>query len=400
MIILLCAVFLFEARLRPLQNKDKLTIHGYLLLYMVFGLILNWYLKNVFRWEYGIPGVDLTAHFNGAKALAEGVPIDQLYRVNFRFEIGFGAIGYILYAAFLALVSFSPQIITVEFSLALFYFIQMLAAITAALNMADFFAKGNRRSRNRLLLFFLSCVSVMQMASVLMRDIWIVFLISLLFRECGKEQTNYRKCIVLIVFISLLRAYMLLITVPVFIAYGMNKKKLAVTVSLCITAAFFIGQGIFYVLASVLSVRWEFDFNFSLANMVRYIMFPNIASQTYNVQNPQTGFHAIFGGNTEWIYYMLAVWNIFVFPIAIYGGVKSVAKAGDDAAIWGLQMVNVSLLYAVFYDNVSEPRHKLMILYALAFFYLFGITNLKQKNIIFYCFTILVIVLLLFLLIG
>ena len=253
---------------------------------------------------------------------------------------------------------------------------------------------NSQKKRVSLELMLFSCVCIAQAASVLMRDIWIFYFISLLLHEC-KPTGHARKsvCIFLIIITTILRIYTLIITLPIFIGYGLKKKKLAVFSTLGGCLLFFVGQVVIQQLAVFMNILWEYDFTFNLQNMIEFMFFPNILTQTAAIQNMATGYHALFGGNCEWIYYLLACWNVFAMPIVAYGGIQCIRqRKWSDFFLWGLILLAVCLLYAVFYDNVSEPRHKLMLIYSYCFFFAEGITKMRKKAKLIYLFLFLLVI--------
>lgn len=394
------ALILFYFRIRH-TGKTQILLWGSFVLFFLFAIILNTYLESVYHWEYGVPGADLSAHFKGARALANGTKLKDLYLVNSRFALRFSNIGYILYAFFLAIVGFIPMSMPVMFSLYLVYAIQCLAAVTACLNIAEFVTQENPRQQKSVFLMLVTCVSVSQMASVLMRDIWIVFFASLLMRQLLREKVNHPLCIALILFICLLRSYMILIVFPIYVYYGLDRKKEGIWSTVAISVVFLFGSVILDRFATLLNVLWEYDFHFSPVNIIQYFLFPNIVSQTHNVQNMARGYHVIFGGNNEWVYYLLAVWNCFTIPVVAWGVIKNIGgKDRSEVFFWLMNLINVGLLYAVFYNSVSEPRHKLMILYTYAYLFGRGIERMKVKTRVVYVFLITILLLLLFLAIS
>lgn len=397
-IIFVLAVFLFWKQISKYNTKTRFVLISVLAGYIIFSLILNSYLENVYLWEYGVPGADLTYHFRAAQAISNGVSLNDLGYIADRFVLRPSNIGYIVYAYFLALVSFCPIIISINFSLQIFYAIQSIVAISSALNIAEFVSQDSRKAEKHTVTMLLVCASVAQMAVVLMRDIWVVFFISLLLNQFRKEQKNHFICIFLIICAAILRSYSIIITVPLYIAYGLKRKKLGVGVSVGVFAAFFLGRSVIDELANYMSILWKYSYNIDVGALIEYVFFPSILTQSHNVQHMVTGFHANFGGNTEWIYYILACWNCFVYPIVVYGILQLIKERRfSDTALWGLSVANIVMLYGIFYSSVSEPRHKLLLIYALAFFFAKGIS--KMKPVTKFCYFAGVTVLLIFLLI-
>ena len=271
------------------------------------------------------------------------------------------------------------------------YIIQIIVAIISALNISEFAAT---HPKGVLPTFFIVtvCAAIMQSSSVLMRDIWIVFFTSMLMYYL--ERNSRVPALICIIITTLLRLYTLIITLPLFLYYGVKKEKIAVIVSLTIFSIFIVGQSVIQLLATYLKVRWAFHYTFDVEEMVRYILFPNIVNQTYNVWHLKMTYHAIHGGNTEWIYYLQSVWNLFVFPLSIYGVIKLIRERRYSSTIlFGMIFVNVAMTYSLFYGNVSEPRHKLLILYPLAYFFREGYKRTTRRNLIVYTLIITFIVL-------
>lgn len=391
-VVLAFALILFKKRIQKETARNQIMLLGVCILYFAFSIFLNWYLKYIYGWEYGIPGSDLRVYFDGAVALKEGNSISYLAKISDSFELSIMHLGYIAYVLYIAITALTPVIITVEFSLQILYCVQCIVAITAALNVADFFCSidgSNVTVRNRILWMLLLCASVFQMPCLLMRDIWIFFFISLLMMECVRKSGSHIKCIIYIFVCFATRYYTLAITLPIYIAYKLRKKKIAAIGSLAIFAAFFVGQGYISKLAQIVGIRWVFNFHFDLYSLAAFIMFPSPLSQTYNVQHLNMSYHAIFGGNTEWIYYLLSCWNLYVFPMAIYGAIKCLRKERvGDLAVWGMIVVNIAMLVCLFYGGSTSPRHKLLIVISLAFLYKEGSKELSTIERLLFAFAV------------
>ena len=395
-VVLLFSGYLFNKRIRDESNRNRLMIWGAVLLYFVFSLFLNWYLREVYGWKNGVPGSDLSRYFRAAEALKNGTSITNLVVIDSAYEVSFTHAGYLAYIIFIAATAMSPVIINMDVSLQILYCVQAFVAVAACINIADFFAPPaiyeehiDSRLRNRVLWAMLLCTSVMQMHALLMRDIWILFFISCLLMECRKENSSLGRCIIYIFASTASRYYTLVITLPVLIGYKFNKKKAASIASLVVFAAFFVGQGYIDNLAHLVGIRWSYHYHFDLYSLISYIMFPSPISQAYNVQHMNFGQHAIFGGNTEWIYYLLSCWNVFVFPISIYGMYRSIRdRETEDAALWGMIIVNIAMLMCLFYNATSSPRHKLLIVISLAYFFKKGIENMRPVMRVMYFFVV------------
>ena len=401
-LILILFVCYFEKKIKRNGNKTRLYLNVILGCYIIFSIILNYYLEYVYGWDYGVAGADLTSHFNGAYALSNGYNATNLYKIAYRYTFSISGLPYIVYAYILKWVSFSPVIISYRFSLQIFYTIQLIIAVLSVDNICHIF-KHPKKKYNYLLLFTVaSCVCILQQASILMRDIWVFYFLTCFYSLDYSNKKNIKKSIILLIVCILLRNYTVLITFP-FLIWKLTKRiKLGVLASIGTLLLFSFGQTAIGNFAQTYGIRWEFGFNFDILSILKYILFPNILSQTYNVQHAATGYHANFGGNTEWIYYMLACWNVFVYPLVGYGIYKVFTTKDkiEEGAIWLCQIINIGLIYSVFYNSVSEPRHKLLILFGLLFFFNEATIKLKSKFIIFYFFIIFIILLGLFAFIG
>ena len=374
------AFILFAKRIKSSGEVKFLAIGGFFC-YIMFALILNAYSEVMLGWEYGVPGADMAAHLDGAIAISNGTSIFDLYQVSSRFQLQFSNIGYILYAYFLAIVSFMPVIFSIRFSLFIFYTIQCMVAIVACLNIVEFVSSERIKQKKIVFIMLISCIAIPQMAAVLMRDIWVLFFISLLMEKINQEERKNRiQCIAIILLVAILRSYSLVITVPLYIFYGLKDKKIGIISSAVIAAIFFVGAGIINQLAAWMNILWQYDFNFQIVDILSFFFFPNIISQTHNVQHLTSGYHAVHGGNNEWIYYLLAIWNCFTMPIVTLGIIKIIKKENFlNILFWTFNLINIGLIYAVFYDSISEPRHKLMILCAYAYLFALGNDKLHVK---------------------
>lgn len=393
--VLGCALLLFKRRIKDETAYNQLMLCGMLFLYCLFSLFLNWYLGDVYGWEYGIPGSDLRMYYDGAVALNQGASFSQLAKISDSFELSLTHLGYIAYVIFIAITALTPVIFTIKISLQILYCVQCIAAITATLNIADFFC-SNYHIRNRVLWMLVLCASVFQMPCLLMRDIWIFFFISKLMRECkeGQGPCSQVKCWLYIFVCFVTRYYTLAITLPIYVAYKLERKKEAIIGSFAVFAAFFLGQTYISRIAQIVGIKWAFDFHFDLISIVSFILFPSPFSQAHNIQHLNLSYHAIFGGNTEWIYYLLSCWNLYVIPLSVYGATKCLKqKKIADLALWGMIILNIAMLMCLFYGGTSSPRHKLLIVISLAFLYKEGIEKMDvlKRALYFWAISLLII---------
>ena len=196
---LLITGIIFILFLKYIQTKDGDTqraILGSFVVLFIFSLVLNWYLEYMMGWEYGIPGADLQNYFEAAKALSNGVSLSQLGNIKWCFELKISNVGYILYAVFIRLIAFTPTIISIRFSLQMVYLIQIIISLIACDNISEFFEPDNKKNKKILFIILALNTGVMQQSSILMRDMWIVFFVSLLMHECKKRESSILKCII------------------------------------------------------------------------------------------------------------------------------------------------------------------------------------------------------------
>ncbi len=390
LVILGITLWYYVIRIKRCKSRERFILNAALCLYVGFTFALNLFQKVSLQWEYGVPGVDMEAYFKGANALSNGFPLNQLGKVDFRLAMNISNIGYLLYVLFVMVVVFTPIIIYPMVTLYICYIIQCIIAIISVLNITEFLTKGRDKARRHILITMLMCVCFMQASAVLMRDIWIVFIISLLMQCLIGKRIPHILCVVLILLAGIIRVYTLVVTVPLYICY-IGSKKLAVIASVMISILLIAGSTLLDQIAGIYKILWQYNYKIKIDEILQYFLFPNIINQTYNIFHIETGYHASFGGNNTLIYYMLSVWNILVYPLLAYGIICVIReKRYGDLAIWGLMILNISLLYCVFYEGVSEPRHKLLIIYALMYFSSEGLSRMRKSTYIVWCQTVII----------
>ena len=364
--------------LKKLDTKAKKNLVVALIVVLIYSLFLNFYLENIMGWKYGIPGADLKHYFDAAKSLHNGRSVDSLKYIWNVFDNKISHSGYMIYVYFIYFVSFFPVIISYGFSIKLVYFIQCIISVLSAYNVACFFEDDNKYKYNVFWAFLLN-IGILEMSSVLMRDIWIVFFISLLLIESKKEKSSIIKSFLFIIGAFLIRNYTLLITIPIFVAYILKKRKAAIVISGVFFLIFFFGQSLIQQLAQWAIILWDYNFKFDVNNIFKFLFYPNPVNQVENtLKGLDMHYHAIHGGNTFWQYLLLSIWNLVIYPFSIYGIYMNIKKRENlDWVIWILIIMNIVLIYSVFYNGISEPRHKLMILYSMMYFYDYGIKNIS-----------------------
>lgn len=386
---LLITGIIFILFLKYIQNKDGDTqraILGSFVVLFISSLVLNWYLEYIMGWEYGIPGADLKDYFNAARALSSGVHLNQLGNIRWCFELKISNVGYILYAVFIRLIAFTPTIISIRFSLQMVYLIQIIISLIACDNISEFFEPDNKKNKKILFIILALNAGVMQQSSILMRDMWIVFFVSLLMRECKKRESSILKCIIYIVFATLLRSYTVILTIPIFLWYGLNKEKLAIRGCIVLTVFFLGATSVLTILAKYrFGILWDVNYKINIFRIIKAFLYPNPISQVKNIMSGTELNQQIVGGNCAFIYFGLSIWNILVYPFAVYGFIKGLkGNKKGELYFWLLNIVNVMILYEIFYSSVSEPRHKLMYIYGIVYFYDLALRKMRlcKRNII------------------
>ena len=57
-----------------LGNKQQSFVLFAFIAYLIASFLFNYYLEHFIGWDYGIPGVDNLAHFEGARLSTPGIP--------------------------------------------------------------------------------------------------------------------------------------------------------------------------------------------------------------------------------------------------------------------------------------------------------------------------------------
>ena len=373
------------------KTKKNHSLFGYtpifiLVAFIVLGLTMNLYQEHVQGWENGIAsipgeaGADYYYHYEAAQRLLHGASISELGNFAYRFELSLDKIGYIVYVIFLAIMLFP---MSGQFALFFVYATQSMIAVMACMNMARYFwDKGNLSEWGVKTTFWCLalCVSVFQAANILMRDIWIFYFISLFMQNLDTLKKKLWRSLLYILVMFLFRSYTLLITVPI-LALSMS-NKIAIIGSLCIAAILVVGVNVMKSLVSYFNVLWQISFKIEIPEILKYFFFPNIINQSKNLIDVNNAiYHGSPGSNHTIIYYLLSVWNIVMVPCAFCGLIKAIIKRKWLFLVWALMILNIGMFYAILYGGISEPRHKLMILPALAFLssYFLDKINLRKR---------------------
>lgn len=390
-VILGTALYIFFRKWKKQYRILRCAPFIVLIVFLISGIAMNIFQEDVQGWQYGIatargvPGTDFLYHYEAAEDLANGAGLNDLGNIAIRFGFSLSNAGYLLYALFLRIILFTPVIINRQISLAICYGIQMIAAIYACSNIADYvsgFLKSDDRGYRITWWILVSCISVFQAGNILMRDVWIFLLLSIFMKMLTREKIQHVPCIILFIIIAIMRSYTIIITLPLY-AYAIS-RKVAYIGNVCITAFLVGGSALLKNAVKFLNVLWEVSYDIQIGELLQFLLFPNIFNQTKNlINNPDFAYHASAGSNHTIIYYILALWNTIIIVLAIIGVIKAIRKKRwNIVGIWLVMLINILCLYAVAYAGVSEPRHKLMILPALAAVSTYALKSTRDKTIV------------------
>ena len=378
-VITVFVLFLFCRKVIRQKKYMRNSMFIGLVIVFLFSLLLNSYLAYAMKWEYGVPGADLRHYFDAAQALSRGESITKLSKIWNVFDLKLSHIGYMTYVVYIWVIAFMPSIVDIRFSLQLVYVIQAVVAVLASENIAYFF-EDNERKKVKLFWIVLLNAGMLQQSSILMRDIWIVYFISVLMRECKENTPRIWKCCIMILLAFAMRSYTVLLTIPIFIAFGLKKKKLGIASCIPIVTSFFVGTWIIDWFASWANILWTYDFKFDINKIIVFLLYPNPINQAKIMfSGIEHSYHYVHGGNCAWVYFLLSYWNFLVYPFAIVGIFKCLLKKDkqekENLFFWILIILSVVLIYGAFYDSTSEPRHKLMFLYGIVYLYNKGVDS-------------------------
>lgn len=427
MIVLALMLWTFHRTLQDFCLKHRLIIIGITLLYIA-GIFWHTQFLIGKGWVYGIPGADMAAHFHAATDLAQGVLWEKLkISGSMRFQsVQLNTIGYFAYAQYLSWLLYSPTIINIQVSLYIVYLSQALMSVCAAINFSrTYFLLIRGTKKITPCVIILSCIPFAILSYQLMRDIYLMWGLSIIYRETmllqqgmqhktagvpsvlknapkglnlrfasSSPQVRWTKIFLLTLLCCLLRFYSLLLILPFVLGYGVSKKRGAIC-SLFVTGILLLGSSFISFFHTALKISWQFG-TIDPYETLQYLIFPSIINQTKYLLNWDALFGKydyISGCNLPGVYYLMSVWNVAFFPSMIVGIFRTAKTKTAECVLWLSMLLNMCMLYSLVYTSI-DTRQKLMIALPICYFSLEGFQWLRKKGaiiMVLYVFTILFI---------
>ena len=418
-IFVLAAIAMLYANIKDLPSGDRRKVWLFVFVYLILmGYYTNFINQQPTSFGYGIPQADMLAHYRGAEAISRGYSWSELSTVATRFEeVGLNTVGYFIYTSFLYVCLFVLPVFDVGTNIYLVYVFQILLSVDTCVRYNRFFRRCIPEVRSNTGLYILiCCVPFVVQACQLMRDIYYMWMIALLFEAIQKGQyiKNHvsvnqqiripslnglelilrwlrRNWLLLLAMTMcvLLRFYSVIVFLPPALYYS-NRKKLGVMTSFCISAALLLGVSVINILREQLGIPWTFA-SPDLGESIQFFLFPNIINQSKYLFNWQFYFGDtidISGCNVPGVYYAMSVWNIWAIPLMFIGFAAKFRKYKWEHLMWGTILLNTVLTYSMVYPSI-DTRHKFFMAIPMCFLALRGITWLKQKGrILFYSYNL------------
>lgn len=398
-----------------LSQKNKIWVRVVLLVYCMISFMYNGFLESC-GWQYGIPGADMEAHFFAAKDLGKGVGWGTLSLYGERFAyISINTIGYFLYAEVLSKLLYWPVIFDVKINIYLVYVMQAVIAVDALVKFSNSFSLLKRDIEwcNTFLLLS-ACATFAISAGQLMRDIYVIWFIVVIFEqiikfnilcdECSSKDSFatgfWMRIFALAIMAILFRFYSAMIFVPLLLFYG-GYLRLGIASSAGLTCFILFGTTIIDAIRESLSVSWLFE-GVDFSEAIRFLLFPNVINQIEYIKDWQLyfGFYDYLGGvNVPGVLLAMGIWNLFVFPLIFFGFFGTLRSSYKENVLWFSILLNVVFLYSLVYEQI-DTRHRLFMCLPMAFLASKGIAWLNGKRKVYiklYSITILYIILMLFL---
>lgn len=398
-----------------LSTKNKIWVRLVLLVYCIISILYNGFLES-FGWQYGIPGADMEAHFLAAYELDKGVGWGTLSLYGARFAyISINTIGYFLYAEVLSKLLYCPEIFDVKINIYLVYVMQAVIAVDALVKFSNALRllKRDIEWRNTFLLLS-ACATFAISAGQLMRDIYVIWLIVIIFEQIIQFSILCEECrgkgsfaagfwmriFALAILAIIFRFYSAIVFIPLILFYS-GYLRLGIASSAGLTCFIFFGSTIIDAIREKLSVSWLFD-SVDFSEVIRFLLFPNVINQIEYIKDWQFyfGFYDYLGGvNVPGVYLAMGVWNLFVFPLMFVGFFAKIRSSYKENTLWFSILLNVVFLYSLVYEQI-DTRHRLFMCLPMVFLASKGIAWLNARKKIYitlYSITILYIILMLFL---
>lgn len=382
--------------MRDLSPHSRIAVYLAILAYLV-GLAYYAKVINGVGWQYAIPGADMQAHFEGAKAISEGSKWSDLAGYGVRYEgIGINTIGYFLYAQVLALMMYTLPVFGEEMNVYIVYVIQIIIMMDAMLRYDRCFRQINNSKRRLSTFFTLAlCVTYAITAYQLLRDTFMMWAIAALFdytirlrnaREMHtRNRTAYLYTVLILLAITcvLLRFYSVIVFLPIVIYYS-GHGKIGMATSLSVTVILLVGLEFINIIKQFTFVSWSFE-TVDIGETIRFLMFPNIVNQSTYLLDWDAyfgGYNYLSGCNVPGVYYAMAVWNVAVFPLVGISLITGNRKQRIENLLWFSILLNVAMLYSISYVNI-DTRHKLFMSLPMCFLGYRGFKWLREKSVLF-----------------
>lgn len=391
-IFLFLIICLLRKDIKSFKVKQKIIIYLLIALYIIFMIYYTNYINNsISTIGYGIPGADMLAHFRGAELLSKGASWSDLSGLASRFEeIGINTIGYFMYTSFISLCIFFGDIFPVGFNVYVLYIFQLLLSIDTCVKFSKIFVSEKKtRDRFTCFLMFALCIPFIVQASQLMRDIYYMWFLALLFEEMGKfkfyhgKKKRFHIILSLIYAISciLIRFYSAILFIPLCF-YILDYKRIAKYVVIGENLFLLFGSSLLNVIKEFVGIPWSFTIP-NINESLSFLIFPNILNQSKYLFHWTEYFSYldVGGCNVPGIYYLMSVWNIWILPLAIIGLFKAFKNKNDFSTIVAGILVAIVMLYSITYDAI-DTRHKFFMVIPLVSLAIYGINAIKNKKFI------------------
>ena len=392
-----------------MAKKDRLKVAAVILLYLLGMFYYCGFINNQSSSAgFGIPGADMLAHFRGAEALSRGYHWKDLAVIATRFEkIGISTIGYFLYTSFLSLAIFTFPVFSTGFNVYLVYVFQIVIAVDSSIRYNRIFSRLIPEQRKMSTFFCLAtCIPYLVQACQLMRDIYYMWFIALLLEKivlhfqaaktsrialrsnavCTRPELLpaglifWGQIFILSVLCVCVRFYSLILIVPLMLYYS-GHKKMGVVASLSVSVLLLVAFPLLNILKQAVGIAWAFSMP-DFRECIQFLAFPNIFNQSKYLFNwtYYFGYTMDVGGcNVPGVYYAMAVWNLWFFPLAILGLITQVRNYGWENLLWSTILLNIVITYSVSYDTI-DTRHKFFMSLPLCFLAQRGLVWLRKRN--------------------
>lgn len=393
-LVLLIGLAVLRSDMKQLAQVDRYKVLGMIIVYFCAMIYYVSYINDLpFAFGYGIPGADMLAHYKGAEAIAKGASWSKLATIATRFEsIGISSIGYFLYTSFISLCIFFLPIFPTGVNVYLVYAFQIFVSVDACLRFAILVSSEHKSTKTiRIFALLALCVPYMVQAFQLMRDVynmWVIVSLLLMASRSRQEhlsgsnsnrKTGYYLTIGALLVLSVaLRFYSLVLTIPLMFYYS-DKKKMAVYAVLAEIGVLLLGTNFVNLVKNLIGLPWSITPP-NLKESINFLLFPNIVNQSKYLWHWKHYFGNridVGGCNVPGVYYAMAVWNIWVLPLAMIGIVTQWKEKKEEILIWTGILLSVVMIYSITYDSI-DTRHKFFMSLSMCYLAIVGTEKLKK----------------------